>query len=156
MLTGPSDRPLPPPLQVIDGTLCGPETLAICVRGQCVKAGCDHVVDSPRKLDKCGVCGGKGNSCRKVSGSLNPSRWVSPEVLSLAARADRALESQGPKCALWLLLHPRGALSFSFFIKRGILSISEALWRGTRWAERLARGLARRDDGSQGSQRPHG
>lgn len=69
--------PLLPPaslLQVIDGTLCGPETLAICVRGQCVKAGCDHVVDSPRKLDKCGVCGGKGNSCRKVSGSLNPSR----------------------------------------------------------------------------------
>lgn len=61
-------------LQVIDGTLCGPETLAICVHGQCVKAGCDHVVDSPRKLDKCGVCGGKGNSCRKVSGSLNPSR----------------------------------------------------------------------------------
>ncbi|XP_064433290.1 A disintegrin and metalloproteinase with thrombospondin motifs 8 isoform X2 [Mirounga angustirostris] len=60
--------------KVIDGTLCGPETLAICVRGQCVKAGCDHVVDSPRKLDKCGVCGGKGNSCRKVSGSLNPSR----------------------------------------------------------------------------------
>lgn len=60
--------------QVIDGTLCGPETLSICVRGQCVKAGCDHVVDSPRKLDKCGVCGGKGNSCRKVSGSLSPSR----------------------------------------------------------------------------------
>lgn len=52
-------------LQVIDGTLCGPETLAICVRGQCVKAGCDHVVDSPRKLDKgvgrnpLGVCSGE-------------------------------------------------------------------------------------------------
>lgn len=61
-------------LQVIDGTLCGPETLAICVRGQCVKAGCDHVVNSSTKLDKCGVCGGNDNSCRKVSGSLNPSR----------------------------------------------------------------------------------
>ena len=66
-------------LQVIDGTLCGPDTLAICVRGQCVKAGCDHVLDSPKKLDKCGVCGGKGDSCRKVSGSFSPSRWVSQE-----------------------------------------------------------------------------
>uniref|UniRef100_A0A8C9URY4 ADAMTS/ADAMTS-like cysteine-rich domain-containing protein n=1 Tax=Spermophilus dauricus TaxID=99837 RepID=A0A8C9URY4_SPEDA len=63
--------------KVIDGTLCGPETLAICIRGQCVKAGCDHVVDSPRKLDKCGVCGGKGNSCRKVSGSFTPSSHLS-------------------------------------------------------------------------------
>lgn len=63
--------------QVIDGTLCGPDTLSICVRGQCVKAGCDHVVNSPKKLDKCGVCGGKGITCRKVSGSFTPYRWVS-------------------------------------------------------------------------------
>lgn len=67
-----------PPLtflsQVIDGTLCGPDTLSICVRGQCVKAGCDHVVNSPKKLDKCGVCGGKGTACRKVSGSFTPFR----------------------------------------------------------------------------------
>lgn len=47
---------------MIDGTLCGPDTLSICVRGQCVKAGCDHVVNSPKKLDKCGVCGGKGTA----------------------------------------------------------------------------------------------
>lgn len=60
--------------QVIDGTLCGPDTLSICVRGQCVKAGCDHVVNSPKKLDKCGVCGGKGTACRKVSGSFTPFR----------------------------------------------------------------------------------
>lgn len=60
--------------QVIDGTLCGPETLAICVRGQCIKAGCDHVVDSPKKLDRCGVCGGTGNSCRKISGFFTPTR----------------------------------------------------------------------------------
>ncbi|XP_004379439.1 A disintegrin and metalloproteinase with thrombospondin motifs 8 [Trichechus manatus latirostris] len=73
--------------KVIDGTLCGPETLAICVRGQCVKAGCDHVVDSPRKLDKCGVCGGKGNSCRKVSGSLNPSNYGYNDIVTIPAGA---------------------------------------------------------------------
>ncbi|XP_004593334.2 A disintegrin and metalloproteinase with thrombospondin motifs 8 [Ochotona princeps] len=73
--------------KVIDGTLCGPETLAICVRGQCVKAGCDHVVDSPRKLDKCGVCGGKGNSCRKVSGSLSPSSYGYNDIVTIPAGA---------------------------------------------------------------------
>lgn len=60
--------------QVIDGTLCGPETLSICVHGQCIKAGCDHVVGSSKKLDKCGVCGGNGSTCRKISGSLNRSK----------------------------------------------------------------------------------
>uniref|UniRef100_A0A8C5JCK4 ADAM metallopeptidase with thrombospondin type 1 motif 8 n=1 Tax=Junco hyemalis TaxID=40217 RepID=A0A8C5JCK4_JUNHY len=60
--------------KVIDGTLCGPETLSICVHGQCIKAGCDHVIGSSKKLDKCGVCGGNGSTCRKISGSLNRSR----------------------------------------------------------------------------------
>nr|XP_009931200.1 PREDICTED: A disintegrin and metalloproteinase with thrombospondin motifs 8 [Opisthocomus hoazin] len=60
--------------KVIDGTLCGPETLSICVHGQCIKAGCDHVVGSSKKLDKCGVCGGNGSTCRKISGSLNRSK----------------------------------------------------------------------------------
>ncbi|KAM5245947.1 A disintegrin and metalloproteinase with thrombospondin motifs 8 [Ctenodactylus gundi] len=73
--------------KVIDGTLCGPETLAICVRGQCVKAGCDHVVDSPKKLDKCGVCGGKGNSCRKVSGSFTPSSYGYNDIVTIPAGA---------------------------------------------------------------------
>ncbi|KAM5185809.1 A disintegrin and metalloproteinase with thrombospondin motifs 8 [Callospermophilus lateralis] len=73
--------------KVIDGTLCGPETLAICIRGQCVKAGCDHVVDSPRKLDKCGVCGGKGNSCRKVSGSFTPSSYGYNDIVTIPAGA---------------------------------------------------------------------
>lgn len=64
----------PPLPQVIDGTLCGPDTLSICVHGQCIKAGCDHVVGSSKKLDKCGVCGGNGSTCRKISGSLNRSK----------------------------------------------------------------------------------
>uniref|UniRef100_A0A8C5K450 ADAM metallopeptidase with thrombospondin type 1 motif 8 n=1 Tax=Jaculus jaculus TaxID=51337 RepID=A0A8C5K450_JACJA len=73
--------------KVIDGTLCGPETLSICVRGQCVKAGCDHMVDSPKKLDKCGVCGGKGTSCRKVSGSFTPSSYGYNDIVTIPAGA---------------------------------------------------------------------
>ncbi|XP_021098467.1 A disintegrin and metalloproteinase with thrombospondin motifs 8 isoform X2 [Heterocephalus glaber] len=73
--------------KVIDGTLCGPETLAICVRGQCVKAGCDHVVDSPKKLDRCGVCGGTGSTCRKISGFFTPTRYGYNDIITIPAGA---------------------------------------------------------------------
>ncbi|NXY78100.1 ATS8 metalloproteinase, partial [Glareola pratincola] len=73
--------------KVIDGTLCGPETLSICVHGQCVKAGCDHVVGSSKKLDKCGVCGGNGSTCRKISGSLNRSKYGYNDIVTIPAGA---------------------------------------------------------------------
>nr|XP_055052202.1 A disintegrin and metalloproteinase with thrombospondin motifs 8 [Misgurnus anguillicaudatus] len=57
--------------KVIDGTPCGPDTTSFCVQGQCIKAGCDLEIDSNKKLDKCGVCGGNGQSCRMISGSFN-------------------------------------------------------------------------------------
>lgn len=58
-------------LQVIDGTTCGPDTTSVCVQGQCVKAGCDQVIGSNKRVDKCGVCGGSGLTCRKITGSYN-------------------------------------------------------------------------------------
>ncbi|NWI16957.1 ATS8 metalloproteinase, partial [Crypturellus soui] len=73
--------------QVIDGTLCGPETLSVCVHGQCVKAGCDHIVGSSKKLDKCGVCGGNGSTCRKISGSLNRSKYGYNDIVTIPAGA---------------------------------------------------------------------
>ncbi|KAI5620751.1 A disintegrin and metalloproteinase with thrombospondin motifs 8 [Silurus asotus] len=57
--------------KVIDGTACSPDSTSICVQGQCIKAGCDLQIGSNKKLDKCGVCGGNGLSCRKISGSYN-------------------------------------------------------------------------------------
>lgn len=67
-----SDPPmLAPSLQVIDGTPCGPDTTSVCVQGQCVKAGCDQVIGSNKRVDKCGVCGGSGLTCRKITGSSN-------------------------------------------------------------------------------------
>lgn len=62
---------LPCAWQVVDGTTCGPDTTSICIQGQCIKAGCDQVIGSSEKLDKCGVCGGDCTTCRKISGSLN-------------------------------------------------------------------------------------
>uniref|UniRef100_A0AAQ4PG65 Peptidase M12B domain-containing protein n=1 Tax=Gasterosteus aculeatus aculeatus TaxID=481459 RepID=A0AAQ4PG65_GASAC len=54
--------------KVVDGTLCSPDTSAVCVQGKCIKAGCDGKLDSSRKFDKCGVCGGDNQGCKKVSG----------------------------------------------------------------------------------------
>ena len=35
---------------VVDGTPCGADTFDACVFGQCVAAGCDHVLGSGMKL----------------------------------------------------------------------------------------------------------
>ena len=35
---------------VVDGTPCGADTFDSCVNGQCVLAGCDHVLGSGMKL----------------------------------------------------------------------------------------------------------
>ncbi|XP_062872577.1 A disintegrin and metalloproteinase with thrombospondin motifs 15 [Trichomycterus rosablanca] len=54
--------------KVVDGTLCSPETSAVCVQGKCIKAGCDGKLNSSLKFDKCGVCGGNNQNCKNVSG----------------------------------------------------------------------------------------
>ncbi|XP_069751020.1 A disintegrin and metalloproteinase with thrombospondin motifs 8-like [Narcine bancroftii] len=73
--------------KVIDGTPCGPETTSICVHGQCVKAGCDHVIGSSAKFDKCAVCGGNSSTCSKISGSLNKSKYGYNDVVTIPAGA---------------------------------------------------------------------
>ncbi|KAG7478040.1 hypothetical protein MATL_G00076160 [Megalops atlanticus] len=57
--------------RVIDGTPCGPDTNDICVQGLCRQAGCDHVLNSKARRDKCGVCGGDNSSCKTVAGTFN-------------------------------------------------------------------------------------
>ncbi|XP_052863220.1 A disintegrin and metalloproteinase with thrombospondin motifs 9 [Anopheles cruzii] len=58
--------------KVIDGTPCTfPEdSFDMCINGQCRKAGCDYVLDSDAKLDRCGVCNGDNSTCREVHGYL--------------------------------------------------------------------------------------
>lgn len=73
--------------KVVDGTTCGPDTTSICVQGQCIKAGCDQVIGSNEKLDKCSVCGGDGTTCRKISGSLNKATIGYIDIVTIPAGA---------------------------------------------------------------------
>ncbi|XP_076867970.1 A disintegrin and metalloproteinase with thrombospondin motifs 8 [Brachyhypopomus gauderio] len=73
--------------KVVDGTTCGPDTTSICVQGQCIKAGCDQVIGSNLKLDKCGICGGDGSSCRKISGSLNKATFGYNDIVTVPTGA---------------------------------------------------------------------
>ncbi|XP_005996895.1 A disintegrin and metalloproteinase with thrombospondin motifs 1 [Latimeria chalumnae] len=73
--------------KVVDGTPCSPDSTSVCVQGQCMKAGCDRVIGSSKKFDKCGVCGGSGSSCKRVSGSLDQSSLGYNDVVTIPAGA---------------------------------------------------------------------
>ncbi|XP_065214045.1 papilin isoform X2 [Planococcus citri] len=53
--------------QVIDGTTCDDERPDICVNGRCVPIGCDRLLGSPLREDKCRICGGDGSSCQTIA-----------------------------------------------------------------------------------------
>ncbi|KAM9446706.1 A disintegrin and metalloproteinase with thrombospondin motifs 3 [Clarias gariepinus] len=56
---------------VHDGTRCSyKDPYSICVRGECVKVGCDKEIGSDKEEDKCGVCGGDNSHCRTVKGTF--------------------------------------------------------------------------------------
>ncbi|XP_039770670.1 A disintegrin and metalloproteinase with thrombospondin motifs 20 [Ornithorhynchus anatinus] len=61
--------------RVADGTPCGTETNDLCVQGLCRQAGCDHVLNSKAKRDKCGVCGGDNSSCKTMAGTFNSAQY---------------------------------------------------------------------------------
>uniref|UniRef100_A0A8K9XKS2 Peptidase M12B domain-containing protein n=1 Tax=Oncorhynchus mykiss TaxID=8022 RepID=A0A8K9XKS2_ONCMY len=73
--------------RVIDGTPCGPDTYDICVQGLCRQAGCDHVLNSKAKNDKCGVCGGDNSSCKTLAGTFNDAEYGYNTVVSIPAGA---------------------------------------------------------------------
>ncbi|KAM7423138.1 hypothetical protein PAMA_010928 [Pampus argenteus] len=73
--------------RVIDGTPCGPDTNDICVQGLCRQAGCDHVLNSKARRDKCGVCGGDNSSCKTVAGTFNIVHYGYNEVVRIPSGA---------------------------------------------------------------------
>uniref|UniRef100_A0A3P8V006 ADAM metallopeptidase with thrombospondin type 1 motif 9 n=1 Tax=Cynoglossus semilaevis TaxID=244447 RepID=A0A3P8V006_CYNSE len=73
--------------RVIDGTPCEPDTNDICVQGLCRQAGCDHVLNSKARRDKCGVCGGDNSSCKTVAGTFNTVRYGYNEVVRIPVGA---------------------------------------------------------------------
>ncbi|XP_036299531.1 A disintegrin and metalloproteinase with thrombospondin motifs 1 [Pipistrellus kuhlii] len=73
--------------KVVDGTPCSPDSTSVCVQGQCVKAGCDRIIDSKKKFDKCGICGGNGSTCKKISGSATSSNPGYHDIVTIPAGA---------------------------------------------------------------------
>ncbi|XP_078504179.1 A disintegrin and metalloproteinase with thrombospondin motifs 20 [Lissotriton helveticus] len=71
--------------RVIDGTPCGPETNDLCVQGLCRQAGCDHVLNSKARRDKCGVCGGDNSSCKSLAGTFNDAQYGYNVVVRIPA-----------------------------------------------------------------------
>ncbi|XP_047420546.1 A disintegrin and metalloproteinase with thrombospondin motifs 1 [Sciurus carolinensis] len=73
--------------KVVDGTPCSPDSTSVCVQGQCVKAGCDHIIDSKKKFDKCGICGGNGSTCKKISGSIASAKPGYHDIVTIPTGA---------------------------------------------------------------------
>ncbi|CAI9618238.1 unnamed protein product, partial [Staurois parvus] len=58
---------------VIDGTRCNSDSLDICINGECKHVGCDNILGSDAKEDRCRVCGGDGSTCEAIEGFFNDS-----------------------------------------------------------------------------------
>ncbi|XP_010862076.1 A disintegrin and metalloproteinase with thrombospondin motifs 6 isoform X2 [Esox lucius] len=58
---------------VIDGTRCQADSLDICINGECKHVGCDNILGSDAKEDRCRVCGGEGSTCEATQGLFNDS-----------------------------------------------------------------------------------
>ncbi|KAJ7403200.1 Papilin [Pitangus sulphuratus] len=56
---------------VVDGTTCEPGKRDICVEGVCQAVGCDNMLESDKKEDKCLQCGGDGTTCYGVKGTFD-------------------------------------------------------------------------------------
>ncbi|CAH3143374.1 unnamed protein product [Porites evermanni] len=66
-------RSLKPLGRVKDGTKCYGSQKNTCIQGICRKVGCDNVVDSDVKVDRCRKCGGNGDSCLFINSNYTPS-----------------------------------------------------------------------------------
>ncbi|XP_052336431.1 A disintegrin and metalloproteinase with thrombospondin motifs 10-like [Oncorhynchus keta] len=58
---------------VVDGTPCRDDSLDVCVNGECKHVGCDRILSSDVREDRCRICGGDGSSCEAIEGLFNDS-----------------------------------------------------------------------------------
>ncbi|XP_034451911.1 A disintegrin and metalloproteinase with thrombospondin motifs 3 isoform X2 [Hippoglossus hippoglossus] len=94
---------------VHDGTRCSyKDAYSICVRGECVKVGCDREIGSIKVEDKCGVCGGDNSHCRTVKGSFTRTPKKAGKQLSKRAQKETPL-LENTICYLKMFLIPPGA-----------------------------------------------
>ncbi|XP_069508763.1 A disintegrin and metalloproteinase with thrombospondin motifs 2 isoform X2 [Ambystoma mexicanum] len=77
-----------------DGTLCSyKDSYSVCVRGDCLKVGCDRVIGSTKQEDKCGVCGGDNSHCKVVKGTFTrtPKKQGYTRIFEIPAGARHLL-----------------------------------------------------------------
>ncbi|XP_064186122.1 A disintegrin and metalloproteinase with thrombospondin motifs 10 [Anguilla rostrata] len=58
---------------VVDGTPCRDDSLDVCVNGECKHVGCDRILGSDVREDRCRTCGGDGSGCEVIEGVFNDS-----------------------------------------------------------------------------------
>ncbi|KAG8440721.1 hypothetical protein GDO86_006459 [Hymenochirus boettgeri] len=83
--------------RVLDGTPCGPYETDLCVNGRCQKIGCDGIIGSAGKEDRCGVCNGDGKTCKVIKGDFNHTKgmgYIEAVVIPAGARRIRVVEDK--------------------------------------------------------------
>ncbi|XP_031732841.1 A disintegrin and metalloproteinase with thrombospondin motifs 17 [Anarrhichthys ocellatus] len=76
--------------RVMDGTPCGPYEADLCVNGRCQKIGCDGIIGTSAKEDRCGLCNGDGRSCKIVKGNFSHTKGMGYiEAVIIPAGASR-------------------------------------------------------------------
>lgn len=71
--------------RVIDGTECRPFSSSVCVKGKCVRTGCDGIIGSKLQFDKCGICGGESTGCIRVAGNFTKKSKGYTDVVKIPA-----------------------------------------------------------------------
>ncbi|XP_064185781.1 A disintegrin and metalloproteinase with thrombospondin motifs 5-like [Anguilla rostrata] len=101
--------------RVRDGTECLPFSSSVCVRGKCVRTGCDGIIGSSLQFDKCGVCGGDATACVLVQGSFTKRSKNYTDVVKFPEGSTHIKVRQHtprgqPRCTAYLALRrPGGA-----------------------------------------------
>lgn len=70
--------------EVMDGTPCREGHNDVCIGGKCEPVGCDWVLHSKAKEDKCGVCHGDGSSCETIKSQFNKTHLSQGEYVETA------------------------------------------------------------------------
>ncbi|XP_072221972.1 A disintegrin and metalloproteinase with thrombospondin motifs 5 [Leuresthes tenuis] len=71
--------------RVADGTECRPHSSSVCVKGKCVRTGCDGIIGSKLQFDKCGICGGDSTGCVRVVGNFTKKSKGYTDVVKIPA-----------------------------------------------------------------------
>ncbi|KAL3866276.1 hypothetical protein ACJMK2_043584 [Sinanodonta woodiana] len=80
---------------VTDGSRCTPGTRNMCISGRCRHVGCDFVIDSNAKEDRCGLCHGDGSTCTTIKDQYNETQglgYVEAIIIPTGARNIRVEE----------------------------------------------------------------